>query len=88
MGRDGGRANFVLIQIEGMHCHKCEQTIRKALQTHEGVDEVEVDFASGQASVLFQPGMVSTVQLLDTLRAAGYEPSGFTQSQMNSAPQA
>jgi len=77
--------NYVLIKIEGMHCHKCEEALRKALAAHEGVAEVEVDFASGQASVLFQPSLVSTVQLLDSVRAAGYQPSGFTQSQMDSA---
>ena len=36
-----------------MHCHKCEQKIQQALSAHAGVHEVEVDFASGQASVLF-----------------------------------
>src|SRR5438132_903353 len=54
---DGDR--FVLIRIDGMHCHRCEQAIKKTLQRKPGVHEVEVDFASGQASVLFNPSLIT-----------------------------
>src|SRR5438309_2101902 len=40
---------FVMLKIEGMHCHRCEQAIKKALAANPGVHEVEVDFLSGQA---------------------------------------
>src|ERR1700722_19200658 len=53
MPQDVARDQLAIIRIEGMHCHKCEQTIQRAMLRHEGVHEVEVDFASGQASVLF-----------------------------------
>ena len=56
MSADVGRDQLVLIRIEGMHCHKCEQSIRQALSQYDGVHEVEVDFNSGQASVLFDRG--------------------------------
>lgn len=72
---------FVLIKIEGMHCHRCEQAIRKALASNSGVHEVEVDFASGQASVLFNRDRVTIAQLMDSVRQSGYKPLGFTQSQ-------
>ena len=52
MAPDVGQDQFVLIKVDGMHCHRCEQTIKKTLQREPGVHEVEVDFASGQASVL------------------------------------
>src|SRR5437868_627433 len=35
---------FVMIKIEGMHCHRCEQSIKKSLGDIPGVHEVEVDF--------------------------------------------
>ena len=75
---------FVLIRIEGMHCHKCEQSIKKALQRMPGVHEVEVDFASGQASVLFDPGAINIGQLIEAVKETGYKPTGFTQSNADS----
>ena len=75
---------FVLIRIEGMHCHKCEQSIKKTLQRMPGAHEVEVDFASGQASVLFDPGAISIGQLIEAVKETGYKPTGFTQSNADS----
>jgi Cu+-exporting ATPase len=72
---------FVLIRIEGMHCHRCEQAIKKSLQRKPGVHEAEVDFASGQASILFDPKSISVSELIDGVKEAGYKPVGFTRSQ-------
>jgi len=85
MPSDVGRDRFVLIRIEGMHCHRCERAIQKALSQHAGVNEVEVDFNSGQASVLFDSDRVSIAELMETVTAAGYEASGFTQQQADHA---
>jgi copper chaperone CopZ len=75
---DGDR--FVLIRIEGMHCHRCEQAIKKTLQRKPGVHEVEVDFASGQASVLFNPSLITVDELIQGVKETGYKPVGFNQS--------
>ena len=79
-----GTDRFVLIRIEGMHCHKCEMSIKKNLQRRPGVHEVEVDFASGQASVLFNPASITIQQLMDAVKETGYKPNGFTQSHADS----
>jgi len=76
---------FVMIKIEGMHCHRCEQSIKKALQGNPGVHEVEVDFLSGQASVLFDPNQVKIRQLVDSVAEAGYRATGFTQGRADPA---
>lgn len=81
MHADVERDQLALIRIDGMHCHKCEQTIQKALLGNPGVHEVEVDFNSGQASVLFDRGAVSIGQLMESVNAAGYHASGFSQRQ-------
>lgn len=70
---------LLLIKIEGMHCHKCEQAIRKALAANPGVHEVEVDFMSRQASVLYDPGAVGVKQLTQSVTSAGYQVAGFSQ---------
>ena len=81
MSMDVGRDQLVLIRIAGMHCHKCEQTIQKTLSRLPGVHEVEVDFNSGQASVLFQPNAVSISELMQAVSDAGYQATEFTTPQ-------
>ncbi len=70
---------LVVIRVEGMHCHKCEVAIQKALQRQAGVHEVEVDFPSHQASVLFDRAAITVAQLMSIITDAGYKPTGFTQ---------
>lgn len=76
---DVGLDQLALIRIEGMHCHRCEQSIQKLLEKLPGVHEVEVDFNSGQASVLFHKGALTVGQLSDAIIAAGYRVTGFSQ---------
>jgi len=79
MSTDVSKDQFVLIGISGMHCHKCEVAITDALSTIPGVYEVEVDFNSGQASVLFDRSLVTVAQLVNAVHDAGYQPTGATQ---------
>ena len=81
MSPDVARDQLAVIRIEGMHCHKCEQAIQKALTRFSGVHEVEVDFNSGQASILFDGSSVNVRQLVDAVNSAGYRATGFTQGQ-------
>ncbi len=85
MPTDVSRDQLALIRIEGMHCHKCELAIQKALQKLPGVHEVEVDFNSRQASVLYDPAAANLGQFMEKVREAGYQPVGFTQGQPNQA---
>lgn len=88
MPKDVGRDHLALIRIEGMHCHKCEQAITKAVQKLPGVHEVEVDFNSHQASILYDSGQVGVRQLTETITAAGYRVTGFTQRHADAPSQA
>ncbi len=81
MSSDVKRDQLAIIRIEGMHCHRCEETIRKALSSFPGVHEVETDFNSGQASVLYAPDSVKISQLMDAVNDAGYHATGYTQNQ-------
>ena len=83
MVQDVSRDQFALIRVEGMHCHKCEQRIQAALLALAGVHEVEVDFASGQASVLYAAGSATMPQLMRAVTDAGYRATGFTQGDAN-----
>jgi copper chaperone CopZ len=79
MAKDVGGDQFVIIRIEGMHCHKCEQAIQKSLTPLPGVHEVEVDFNSAQASVIYDPQQVGVKELTEAVTEAGYHVAGFTQ---------
>ncbi|MGE5612266.1 MAG: heavy-metal-associated domain-containing protein [Bacillota bacterium] len=81
MSNDVRGDQLVLIRIEGMHCHRCQQAIKNALQGNPGVHEVEVDFPSGQASVLYDPAAVNVRKLMDAVAQAGYRATGFSQRQ-------
>lgn len=69
---------LAIIRIEGMHCHKCEMAIQKALTVEDGVNEVEVDFLSGQASILFDAGKIQIPRLLQVIQDTGYKTNGFS----------
>jgi copper chaperone CopZ len=79
MSNDVGADQFAIIRIDGMHCHRCEQAIQKALTKLPGVHEVEVDFASKQASVLFDPSAVTVKTFMDEINATGYRAVSFIQ---------
>ena len=61
-----------IFRITGMHCHRCETLIQNGLNSLPGVVEVEVDFPSAQASVVYDPRQVTTAELRAAVVKAGY----------------
>ena len=43
----------VLLQVEGMTCEGCAQTIERALKRDKGIKKVQIDWRSGKAEVTF-----------------------------------
>ncbi len=66
------RDSLLVTAVEGMHSHRCEETIVRAVTALPGVREVEVDFASGQASVIFDARKVSGHQVITAIEHVGY----------------
>ena len=83
MVEDVSHDQFALIRIDGMHCHKCERAIQRTLLSQPGVHEVEVDFASGQASVLYDGRRATIPQMMAAVDEAGYHAAGFAQGDAN-----
>ena len=86
MADDVGADQLAIIRIDGMHCHKCEKAVQQALMQHEGVHEVEVDFNSKQASILYDHNQVGVKTLTESIIDAGYNVTGFTTRDAHSAP--
>lgn len=80
MFTDVTKDQLAIIRIEGMHSHQCEQAIQAALGRYEGVHEVEVDFLSGQCSVLYDPTKAKITDFSAAIEAAGYRPGDTSQS--------
>lgn len=78
--QDVTQDQLAIIRIEGMHSHQCELAIQSALGRSDGVFEVEVDFLSGQASVLFDPAKVAVPDLKEAIEAAGYRTGAISLS--------
>ena len=63
------------ISIEGMTCGHCAMSVTNELATVEGVSNVQVDHASGKATV--EAAGVSEEQLSAAVEEAGYKATGF-----------
>ena len=59
------------LKIQGMMCPKCEQHVREALESIEGVQSADVSHKSGTAVVVMN-GDVSDSALTDAVEHAGY----------------
>lgn len=63
----------VTIPIRGMACASCVEKIERALSRLEGVIQVNVNFATQQATVQYFPTQVSLSDLKRVIVEAGYE---------------
>ncbi len=63
----------VTLEISGMHCVACAQSIEKALRRVAGVVEANVNFAVETARVTFDPQQASTSLLIEAVADAGYD---------------
>jgi Cu+-exporting ATPase len=62
------------IDIRGMSCANCSQTISDAVTSLDGVSAANVNFATDGGSVEYDPEAVSLGEIFDAIEAAGYTP--------------
>lgn len=60
------------LAVEGMHCGSCARRVGEALATDRGVHGHQVDLASQQVSVVFDPTLTSLDAIRTVLDEAGY----------------
>lgn len=63
----------VTLQISGMACGGCANTVTQALQVLPGVVEVEVSHSEAKAEIRFDPALVQLGQLKSAVERAGYK---------------
>ncbi len=64
----------VHLAVRGMTCANCSRTVTQALEHLEGVEGVDVNYATDEASVSFDPERVTEAEIFDAVEAAGYDP--------------
>lgn len=67
------KVDFNVVGEEKMHCGGCESRVRFALQQMVGVQQVLADSSTQRISVMFNPGQVTTEEVQQRLKAAGYD---------------
>ena len=70
----GAVAETVRIGITDMSCANCADANAEALEAVPGVITAEVNYATDEAQVRYNPVAVTTTDLYDAIENAGYEP--------------
>ena len=63
----------IMLQIGGMSCVNCAQSIEKALNSKEGVYNATVNFATEKVTVEYNPEQLSLAGIKKTIQDVGYQ---------------
>jgi copper chaperone len=61
------------LNVEGMSCSHCENSVKKAVGELNGVESVRVDLGAKKVIVEFDPERVSVETIRDTIEDQGYD---------------
>ena len=64
----------VQIDVQGMSCANCSQTVAGAVEALDGVREASVNVATNGGSVTYDPQETSLGAIYDAIERAGYDP--------------
>ncbi|HET7585270.1 MAG TPA: heavy metal translocating P-type ATPase [Gemmatimonadaceae bacterium] len=65
----------VSLPVTGMTCAACQARVQRALGRTAGVSTAAVNLMTGDATVVYDPAVVTPERLVDTVRATGYGAS-------------
>jgi Cu2+-exporting ATPase len=64
----------LLLQVEGIRCAACAWLIRSQLESRQGIDQVQVDVATGFVRINWQPDKLRLSKIAAILSGVGYRP--------------
>ena len=70
----------IRLQLQGMSCANCSQTIEERVGSLPGVSEVDANYATDEGSVTYDPAETSLRAIYDAIEDAGYEAASETVS--------
>lgn len=65
-----------VVEIGGMGCAGCANTVQEALERIQGVPSATVDLENATASITYHPDSVTTDDFKKAVEKAGYEFKG------------
>ncbi|MFC4356776.1 heavy metal translocating P-type ATPase [Halobium salinum] len=68
----------IRVGIRGMSCTNCSSTVTDALTDLDGVGEVNVNYATDEGTVEYDPEQVSLAAVYEAIEDAGYDPVSET----------
>ncbi len=71
-GRERRMTNKLQINVGGMHCSFCQESIRRAYANTEGVETVAVSVAHEEALIEYDAERIDEARVKDVLRDLGY----------------
>lgn len=63
------------IQVSGMHCQSCVQTIEANIAALKGVSFIQVSLQSSSAFITFQPHVITAEELMERVEDMGFDTS-------------
>ncbi|KAG5891802.1 hypothetical protein JTB14_006192 [Gonioctena quinquepunctata] len=69
----GNEVSICFIDIRGMTCNSCVQSIEGMLSTSEGIKSIKVDLKKSEGCVEFLPDKVSPEQIAEQIEDMGFE---------------
>ena len=72
--------NEISLIIEGIHCSACVWLNEKALHQMDGVIEASINFTNNKAQVIWAEDVVKLSQIIDMIRAIGYNAYPYDSS--------
>jgi len=64
----------ISFHVSGMHCASCAANIQRKITKLPGVETASVNYASEQASVLFDQAKIKREKIAEAVKSLGYEP--------------
>ncbi|MGP4075513.1 heavy metal translocating P-type ATPase [Halobacillus sp. K22] len=69
----GVQSEKVELDIHGMTCAACSTRIQKGLSRMNGIEEASVNLTTEAGVIEYQPGLISTDQIIEKVKDLGYE---------------
>src|SRR5947207_15818125 len=75
----GTETRHATFAVEGMTCASCAMRIEKGLKKVPGVADAQVNLATEQASVTYDPARTDVSQMMQKVEAVGYKATPVEQ---------
>jgi len=70
------RSNYIMenvtLNVQGMSCGSCGNKVDGSIRKLEGIEDVQVNVASGEVAVVFDKGQIAVAQVVAAIESHAY----------------